>query len=126
MLTDSVGAWMMIICFLGALAHFIAPVIFFFNLYYCLAVIPREDKASVFAGACSWVSFVVFTVLGGIAFTIWLVPRVRGPVRVVLGRLETFDAAAELGGLSGLPRLEVTPVEEEDNDGKSSGQCSCS
>ena len=48
----------------SALAYFIAPVIFFLNLYYCFTVIPKKDKLfypSKFAGWFGWISFVVFT-----------------------------------------------------------------
>ncbi len=48
----------------SALAYFVAPVIFFLNLYYCLTIIPKEDKMfypSTFATWFGWLSFVVFT-----------------------------------------------------------------
>ncbi|MFQ5743558.1 MAG: Nramp family divalent metal transporter [Acidobacteriota bacterium] len=48
----------------SALALFIAPVIFFLNFYYCLTVIPKDDKAfypSAFARWFGWISLVVFT-----------------------------------------------------------------
>ncbi len=48
----------------SALAFFIAPVIFFLNFYYCLAVIPKEDRAfypSTFARWFGWFSLIVFT-----------------------------------------------------------------
>jgi hypothetical protein len=48
----------------SALAYFVAPVIFFLNLYYCLTVISKEDKMfypSAFAKWFGWLSFVVFT-----------------------------------------------------------------
>lgn len=48
----------------SALAFFIAPVIFFLNLYYCLTIIPKEDRLfypSRFAIWFSWISLVVFT-----------------------------------------------------------------
>ncbi len=56
----------------AALALFIAPVIFYLNLYYCLTVIPKEDKAfypSALERWFAWVSLVVFiglTVVGAI------------------------------------------------------------
>jgi hypothetical protein len=61
----------------SALAAFVAPVIFFLNLYYCLLVIPREDKAfypSNFARLFGWFSLIVFTVLTLILiyWTIWV------------------------------------------------------
>ena len=48
----------------SALAYFVAPVIFFLNLYYCLTVIQKDDKAyypSGFATWFGWLSLVVFT-----------------------------------------------------------------
>jgi Mn2+/Fe2+ NRAMP family transporter len=54
--------WLVLVA--SALAFFIAPVIFFLNLYYCFSVIPKEDKVfypSTFAKWFSWASFVVFT-----------------------------------------------------------------
>ena len=48
----------------SALAFFIAPVIFFLNLYYCLTVIPKTDRVfhpSRFATWFSWLSLVIFT-----------------------------------------------------------------
>ncbi|MCZ6497867.1 MAG: Nramp family divalent metal transporter [Gammaproteobacteria bacterium] len=48
----------------SALAYFVAPVIFFLNLYYCLTVIPKDDKMfypSTFAIWFGWLSFGVFT-----------------------------------------------------------------
>ena len=48
----------------SALAFFVAPVIFFLNLYYCFAVIPKTDRLfypSVFATWFGWASMVVFS-----------------------------------------------------------------
>jgi Mn2+/Fe2+ NRAMP family transporter len=48
----------------SALAFFVAPVIFFLNLYYCLTVIRKDDRTfypSVFATWFGWLSFIVFT-----------------------------------------------------------------
>jgi Mn2+/Fe2+ NRAMP family transporter len=48
----------------SALAYFVAPVIFFLNLYYCFTVIPKKDKLfypSTFATWFGWISLVVFT-----------------------------------------------------------------
>ncbi len=56
----------------SALAFFIAPVIFYLNLYYCLTIIPKEDKAfypSVLERWFAWGSLAVFiglTVVGAI------------------------------------------------------------
>ena len=47
----------------SALAFFIAPVIFFLNLYYCFTVIPRSSEfhPSRAAWVFAWGSLVVFT-----------------------------------------------------------------
>ena len=48
----------------SALAYFVAPVIFFLNLYYCLTIIHKDDKVfypSRFATWFGWLSLVVFT-----------------------------------------------------------------
>ena len=48
----------------SALAAFVAPVIFFLNFYYCLVVIPPQDRTfypSTFARWFGWTSLVVFT-----------------------------------------------------------------
>lgn len=53
----------------SALALFVAPVIFFLNLYYCLKVIPKDDKVfypSKFDRWASAISLVVFTGLTAI------------------------------------------------------------
>lgn len=53
----------------SALAYFVAPVIFFLNLYYCRTVIPKDDKLfypSPFATWFGWLSLVVFTGLSAI------------------------------------------------------------
>jgi Mn2+/Fe2+ NRAMP family transporter len=50
----------------SALAFFVAPVIFFLNLYYCLTIIPKSDTLfypSAFARWFSYVSLAVFTAL---------------------------------------------------------------
>ena len=63
----------------SALAYFVAPVIFFLNLYYCLTIIPKEDKLfypSTFARWFSYISLAIFTGLSGLL--IWL--RVIVPV----------------------------------------------
>lgn len=61
----------------SALANFIAPVIFFLNLYYCFTVIPRTDRIfypSRFATGFGWLSLVVFS---GMTF-ILIMDRVFG------------------------------------------------
>ena len=48
----------------NSLAYFVAPVIFFLNLYYCLTIIRKDDKVfypSVFATWFGWLSLVIFT-----------------------------------------------------------------
>ena len=53
----------------SALAFFVAPVVFFLNLYYCLTIIPKEDKLfypSPFARWFSYLSLTIFTGLSGI------------------------------------------------------------
>ncbi len=48
----------------SALAYFVAPVIYFLNLYYCLTVIRKDDRIfypSKFATWFSWLSLLVFT-----------------------------------------------------------------
>ena len=53
----------------SALAFFVAPVVFFLNLYYCFTVIPRQDRTfypSTFATGFSWLSLVIFTGLTGL------------------------------------------------------------
>ena len=54
--------WLVLIA--SALAFFIAPVVFFLNLYYCFSIIPKGDKVfypSSFATWFGWGSFVIFT-----------------------------------------------------------------
>ncbi len=50
----------------SALAYFIAPVIYFLNLWYCFTVIPKEDKVfypSTFATIFAWVSCIAFAIM---------------------------------------------------------------
>ncbi len=59
--------WLVLVA--SALALFIAPVIFFLNLYYCFTVIPKEDQAfypSRFAAWFGWGSLLVFTAMTAI------------------------------------------------------------
>ena len=63
----------------SALAYFVAPVIFFLNLYYCFTVIPKEDKVfypSTFAKWFGWLSLAVFTGMSLVLIWQQLVPRV--------------------------------------------------
>ena len=62
----------------SALAYFVAPVIFFLNLYYCFTVIPKEDKIfypSTFAKWFGWLSLAVFTGMSLVLIWQQLVPR---------------------------------------------------
>ena len=50
----------------SALAFFVAPVIYFLNLYYCFTVIPKTDRLfypSTFATCFGWFSMAVFTAM---------------------------------------------------------------
>jgi len=63
----------------SALAYFVAPVIFFLNLYYCFTVIPKDDKTfypSTFATWFGWLSLVVFTGMSLVLVWQQLIPRV--------------------------------------------------
>jgi len=54
--------WLVLVA--SALALFIAPVVFFLNLYYCFSVIPKKDKRfypSTLAAWCAWGSLAGFT-----------------------------------------------------------------
>jgi uncharacterized membrane protein len=53
----------------SALAAFVAPVIYYLNLYYCLRIIPREDRLFYPSRFDRWfggLSLVVFTALTGV------------------------------------------------------------
>lgn len=53
----------------SALASFVAPVIYFLNLYYCFTVIPKTDRLfypSLFTVVAGWLSFVAFTGMVGL------------------------------------------------------------
>ena len=53
----------------SALAFFVAPVIFFLNLYYCLTIIPKDDKILYPRAPARWFAYfslVVFTALSAI------------------------------------------------------------
>ena len=63
----------------SALAFFVAPVIFFLNLYYCFTVIPKTDKTfypSAFAKWFGWLSFAIFTAMSLLLIWQRLVPAV--------------------------------------------------
>ncbi len=66
----------------SALAAFVAPVIFYLNFWYCLTIIPKQDREfypSTFARWFGWTSLVVFTAMTliSIYWTIW-VPIMAG------------------------------------------------
>ena len=59
--------WLVLVA--SALALFVAPVVFFLNLYYCLTVIPKTDEVfypSPLERGYAWFSLVVFTGLTAI------------------------------------------------------------
>ncbi|MFQ5737425.1 MAG: Nramp family divalent metal transporter [Acidobacteriota bacterium] len=59
--------WLVLVA--SALAFFVAPVIFFLNLYYCFAVIPKEDRLfypSRIETWLAWGSLAVFTSLSAL------------------------------------------------------------
>jgi len=59
--------WLVLIA--SALAFFIAPVVYFLNLYYCLTIIPKEDKVfypSPFAKWFGWLSLAIFVGLSAL------------------------------------------------------------
>jgi Mn2+/Fe2+ NRAMP family transporter len=59
----------------SAVALFIAPVIYFLNLYYCLAIIPKSDKVfypSRFARWFATASLVLFTGLTLVLILVWV------------------------------------------------------
>ncbi len=59
--------WLVLVA--SALALFIAPVVFFLNLYYCFSVIPKNDRVfypSTFSSWFSWISLAIFTGLSAI------------------------------------------------------------
>ena len=53
----------------SALAYFVAPVIYFLNLYYCKTIIPKDNELfhpSPFATWFGWFSLLVFTGMSAI------------------------------------------------------------
>ena len=59
--------WLVLVA--SALALFVAPVVFFLNLYYCLTVIPKTDEVfypSPLERGFAWLSLAVFTGLTAI------------------------------------------------------------
>jgi Mn2+/Fe2+ NRAMP family transporter len=68
----------------SALAYFVAPVIFYLNLYYCFTVIPKTDKLfypSTFATWFGWLSLVVFTGMSLVLIWVQLLPTVLTMIR---------------------------------------------
>jgi hypothetical protein len=59
----------------SALAFFIAPIIFFLNMYYCVTVIPRDDKAFYPAAWERWFGWVSLFVFWGLS-TILILARI--------------------------------------------------
>lgn len=62
-LIAGIAAPVFLVLVASALALFVAPVIFFLNLYFCFKVIPKNDRTfypSLFAGWFGWVSLFVF------------------------------------------------------------------
>jgi len=63
----------------SALAYFVAPVIFYLNLYYCFTVIPKSDKTfypSTFATWFGWLSLAVFTGMSLVLIWVQLWPAI--------------------------------------------------
>jgi len=56
----------------SALAFFIAPVIFFLNLYYCLTVIPKEDRLFYPSRPVVWFSWASLAVFSGLTLILIL------------------------------------------------------
>jgi hypothetical protein len=64
----------------SALALFIAPVVYYLNLYYCLTLIPKEDQVfypSRFDRWFGWLSLVVFT---GMTFILIFARILKSPL----------------------------------------------
>ncbi|HSG65899.1 MAG TPA: hypothetical protein VLD39_12900, partial [Gammaproteobacteria bacterium] len=62
----------------SALAYFVAPVIFYLNLYYCFTVIPKSDKTfypSTFATWFGWLSLAIFTGMSLVLIWVELIPE---------------------------------------------------
>ena len=56
----------------SALAYFIAPVIFFLNVYYCITVIPKTDRAFYPSQPVIWFSWLSLVVFTGMTFLVIL------------------------------------------------------
>jgi Mn2+/Fe2+ NRAMP family transporter len=61
----------------SALAYFVAPVIYFLNLYYCFKIIPKGDKDFYPSTFATWFSGLSLVVFGGMSF-ILIVARLFG------------------------------------------------
>ena len=61
----------------SALAFFVAPVIFFLNIYYCLTVIPKTDKVFYPSTPVIWFSWFSLFVFTGLTIVV-ILARVFG------------------------------------------------
>ena len=57
--------WLVLVA--SALAYFIAPVIFFLNLYYCVTVIPRKDRTFYPSTLTIWASGISLFIFSGMS-----------------------------------------------------------
>ena len=79
-LIAGVTAPVLLVLSASALAFFVAPVIYFLNLYYCFTVIPKTDRLfypSVFATWFGWFSMAVFA---GMSFILIMARVFRIPL----------------------------------------------
>ena len=67
--------WLVLVA--SALALFVAPVVFFLNLYYCVTVIPREDRIFYPSTAARWFAWLSLGVFTGLTFIV-IMARVFG------------------------------------------------
>ena len=68
--------WLVLVA--SALAYFIAPVVFFLNLYYCFTVIHKDDRTfypSKLTAVVAWLSLLVFAGMTGLLIWIRLLGR---------------------------------------------------
>ena len=54
----------------SALALFVAPVIYFLNLYYCLTIIPSEDRVFYPSPFARWFGGLSLAVFTGLTFVV--------------------------------------------------------
>ncbi len=79
-LIAGVTAPVLLVLSASALAFFVAPVIYFLNLYYCFTVIPKTDRLfypSTFATWFGWISMAVFA---GMSFVLIMARVFRIPL----------------------------------------------